>query len=53
MRSLLIILLNLLLISLVNNAYCNGKPGQYYTNEEPIWGGDSKLLKHHKYGQLH
>jgi hypothetical protein len=53
MRLLLIILLNLLLLSLVNNAYCNGKPGQYFINEEPIWNGDSKLVKHHRYGQLH
>ena len=52
MRSLLIILLVLAFAWTSLNAYCNGKPGQYYTNDEPIWDGEHKLLGKHKYGQL-
>lgn len=43
----------MLLVQWCENAYCNGKPGQYYTNSEPIWKEKSRLLKKHQYGQLH
>lgn len=34
------------------SAYCNGKPGPYYVNNEPIWKGEPRLVKTHKYGKL-
>lgn len=49
---LLILLVGVFLQSAVG-AYCNGKPGAYYVNDEPIWAGKSTLLKKHKYGELH
>lgn len=53
MKALLIILLGLLLVELTLCAYCNGKPGNYYVNNEPIWSEKSLLLKRHQYGELH
>lgn len=34
------------------SAYCNGKPGPYYVNNEPIWKEQPRLVKTHKYGKL-
>ena len=53
MRTLLIFLLALLATQLTHAAYCNGKPGQKYINNEPIWNGQPKLLKKYQYGQLY
>ena len=53
MRTISILLLLLALTNAVLSAYCNGKPGQYYVNNEPIWQGQPKLLKKHQYGQLY
>lgn len=53
MRVLLLILPTLLLAYAVSAAYCNGKPGQRYVNNEPIWSGEPRLLKKHQYGQLY
>lgn len=53
MRILLIILLEVLLAACVLGAYCNGKPGQYYVNNEPLWEGKSTFVKKHAYGELH
>ncbi len=33
-------------------AYCNGKPGPYYVNNEPIWKETPRLVKTHKHGKL-
>ncbi len=52
MKTLLIILLAGLL-QVCSPAYCNGKPGKYYVNEEPIWQEQPRLLSKHKYGQLY
>ena len=52
MKSLLIILLAISLAS-VEAAYCHGKPGNNYTNNEPIWSDQPRLLKKHQYGQLY
>lgn len=53
MKALLIILLALLLAERALCAYCNGKPKDYFVNNEPIWAGNSQLLKRHQYGELH
>jgi hypothetical protein len=53
MKVLLIILLAALLLQAALSAYCNGKPGKYYVNDQPIWGSSgeqSTLIKKHKYG---
>lgn len=50
MRNLLIILLEVLLAASVLGAYCNGKPDQYYVNNQPIWEGKSTFVKKHAYG---
>jgi hypothetical protein len=34
------------------SAYCNGKPGPYYVNNEPIWKEEPRLIKTHKFGKL-
>jgi len=52
MKQSLIILSVLLLVQVTFGAYCHGKPGNYYTNEQPIWSGEPVLLGKHKYGQL-
>lgn len=52
MKQPLIILSVILLLQAVFGAYCNGKPGPYYTNDLPIWAGEPTLLAKHKYGQL-
>lgn len=33
-------------------AYCHGKPGAYFVNNEPIWKQSPRFLKSHKYGKL-
>lgn len=53
MRGLLIILLVGACVQLASSAYCHGKPGNYYVNNEPIWSGQSTLIKKHQYGELH
>jgi hypothetical protein len=34
------------------SAYCNGKPGPYYVNNEQIWKEEPRLIKTHKFGKL-
>ena len=53
MRNLLIILQVLAIIQATQAAYCHGKPGQYYINNEPIWNAEPRLLRKHQYGQLY
>jgi hypothetical protein len=43
----------MLTIVIVDSAYCHGKPGEYYVNNLPIWKGNPRLLKTHKYGKLY
>ena len=52
MKQPLIILSLLLLVQVAFGAYCNGKPGDYLTNDLPIWNEQPVLLAKHKYGQL-
>lgn len=35
------------------SAYCNGKPGPYYVNNELIWKEQPRLVKTHKHGKLY
>jgi hypothetical protein len=53
MKGLLIILLGAVFLQTVLAAYCNGKPGKYLINDEPIWSGKSTPIKKHQYGELH
>jgi len=53
MIKLSLILLCLILVPETFGAYCNGKPGQYYVNNEPIWKSEPRLIKSHQYGKLY
>ena len=48
----LYILLIACLVTISIGAYCNGKPGQYFVNNEPIWKQQPRLVKTHKFGKL-
>lgn len=50
MKALSIILSLLLIIQVVHTAYCNGKPKDYFVNNQPIWKGNGKLIKTNQYG---
>lgn len=53
MKALLIILLGILFAQPSTSAYCNGKPGNYYVNNEPIWSEKPTMVQRHQYGELH
>lgn len=48
----LVIILLLALAHHIHAAYCHGKPGPYYVNDQPIWDEEPRLLRKHQYGQL-
>lgn len=49
----LYILLVACLVAACLGAYCNGKPGAYEINNEPVWRGEPRLIKTHKFGKLY
>lgn len=53
MKALLIILLGAACLQVAFAAYCHGTPKDYYVNNQPIWAGESTLVKRHQYGELH
>jgi len=53
MRPFLNVVLLCLLIFTLHAAYCNGKPGAYYTNNQTIWASNPRFLKKHQYGKLY
>ena len=51
-KIVLVALLLSLLFNFASAAFCHGKPGEKFVNNEPVWRDQPRLLRTHSHGKL-